>query len=986
MKVNIIQFTLKLGEHLKSAWNHEWSIRSRLLLLVLLPATAIAFALSFYFTSTQLDDLENSLQTRAKLLTNQLAKSISHYSLSRQQARIKELLVNALAEKDVIAIRISNTKKSTLINLSNPTDSQTRARAPFVYQAAIIKTLKVPSRARGKNLNPGKTVGWVTAQFSYKSTLARGNVITLEGYLIAFIGLLLSSLLAMRMGKNVTEPIIRLTETVKDMAEGKLDTRVSEQSRGELGTLEQDVNTMGSALQETQQYLNSKIDSATLHLRSALTEMELQNEELDKARQQAMDASLIKTEFLANIGHEIRTPLNAILGFTNLLLKSDLNHTQQDQLATIDQSTRSLLTVINDTLDFSRIEAGDFRMENVSYDLREVLEDAVTLMTQQAYDKGLDLVLMIYTDVPHRLISDPVRIRQIVTSLVSNAIKFTDKGSITIRVMLEEDTKKEVILKVSVQDTGAGMTAQQQDHLFDPYVQSSSPGEGVYSNVRLGLVICKKLIESMEGQIGTESELNKGSTFWFTYKAKIDKSKKYEQHGDNALQQFECLFYDSNELSRLAIVHQMSDWGIDINEASNLKTIETTIKSGKKNKAKSSSRKKAARQPDLVIVALTKAELESDVFGKLMKTCKLKNKSNIPVLVMASSVSKTVLNHLQEQGATLAIPKTLRAQQLYDKVGLLLTHTAEEQPATESKTISSRTGNTSNKNLTGLNTLIVDDNKINRKLIQALLEEQGAHIFEASDGKQAVELFTSQHIDFIVMDIQMPVMTGLEATRKIRSMEQGRQRTPIIALTANMLDGDQERFVRAGFDDFLLKPVQDNALFGLINKWLLPSGFKTSIETISVEKPPPPVKKQSSKRTEPLSTMFDRKQALRLTGGNMELAAELFDMFVEDLPNMKTVLNQTLNPLDYEQLESIAHKIQGAASYCAVNIIRESAGAAEKAAHRHNDAEMYKQVKQLNKDIDSLLKEQAALSGKSESEPKKTTKPIDADATTGLSD
>ncbi|VAW75744.1 hypothetical protein MNBD_GAMMA12-1591 [hydrothermal vent metagenome] len=957
MKKNLNRVWRKLGKAVRSAYRHEWGIRSRLLLIVLIPATATALALTAYFISAQFEDLEDSLRTRARILINQLAKSISHYDMQKSLDRIYELSNTALSEDDVISIEVSSAKSPSLVDVSNPIDDKIRAAGNFTFRAAIVQTIKPRvsnNKRKRKNkksqINPGKTVGWVSGTFSYKNTRERENILLLEAFFIAITGLFFSTLLALRMGKNVTEPLIRLTETVNDMAEGKLDTRVNEQSRGELGTLEQDINTMGSALQENQEYLTAKIDSATSQLRNALTEMELQNEELDKARQQALDTSLIKTEFLANMSHEIRTPLNGILGFTNILLKSHLSDTQQSQLETIQQSTQSLLTVINDTLDFSRIEAGDFRLENISIDIRENLEDSITLMTQQAYDKGLDLILMIYSDVPQRVDSDPVRIRQIVTNLVSNAIKYTEQGSITIRVMLEEAKSEYVTLKFSIQDTGKGIDKKDQKNLFDPYVQSRKPGKGSYSNIRLGLVICKKLVETMKGNIGFESQPDHGSTFWFTCQAAMDTGKKQDLRKINPLQQYNNLLFDSNELSRLAIVHQFTEWGMETTQTHDFKYVEKALKA----KATNSSRY------DLITISLSSDELESTLFPVFMKAIKNTKNPEIPILVLASTVNRSTLKNLLKQGATLAVPKTQRAHQLYNNIALLLTqNTALSNYHKDNN--SNTTINDNKQNLNGLSILVVDDNKINRKLIQALLSEQGAKIFEASDGKKAVDIFSAQHIDFIVMDIQMPVMSGTEATRKIRSMEQGRQRTPIIALTAATLDGDQDRFVRAGFDGVLIKPIQDTKLYDIIDQWVTPRQVEPEVLENKENKPEPTVKNKK-KIKDAVSVMFDRKLALRLTGGNMDLANELFFMLVEDLPNMKNVLNQSLNPLDCEKLENISHKIHGAASYCAVNVIKESADAVEKASRTKNERDIYKKVRQLNKDIDALLEEQVKAS------------------------
>jgi len=929
---------LNLVQKLVRSYNFRkkinWGIRSRVLMLVLLPAAAIAVALSFFFITVQIDDLENSLKERSKSIINQLASVSSHYSLRKGNFKLREISRTMLSELDVLRISIKNAKGEYLVQESNPIDKKIKQSRKFIYKAPIIKTF------HSRTNSQARTVGWVIGEFTHKNTTARKQMVILEGFFITLIGLIISTYLALRMGKNVTEPIIRLTETVHDMAEGKLDTRVNEKSKGEIGTLEQGINSMGSVIQETQEYLQQKIQTATLQLRNTLSDMELQNEELDKARKQALEMSLIKSEFLSNMSHEIRTPLNGVLGFTNLLLKTQLNTIQKEQVNTIKQSTTALLTVINDTLDFSRIEAGNFKIEKIPFNLREILEDAVTLLTPNAYDKGLDLVLMLYSDVPKRVLSDAVRIRQLITNLVSNAIKFTSQGSITLRVALEEETANDVLIKVSVQDTGVGIRTKEQKKLFEPYVKLEDPGTGTYSSVRLGLVVCKKLVENMNGRIGVESKIKQGSTFWFTFKAAIDKSKIEAQNKANPLQKYRCLLYDKHETSRLAIVHQISDWGMDLEEAEVIDNIPNLI-----------SQKASKAEPyNLILFSLDKAELETNAFKKVMSRLKL---NKVPIIVLATSVNKNLFNDLLQQGAGLVVPKSIRVQQLFDKLCHALAHDNQTNRQTFRSQLEKN--RISAFDFSGINVLVVDDNKINRKLIQALLQERGANILEAKNGKIAVDTFAAQHIDLILMDIQMPSMNGLEATKKIRAMEHGQQRTPIVALTANIMDGDQERFVRAGFDDFLIKPIQETNLLDLITKWVNIDTVDQILNLVEDKS-----KEISVKTTEPeiISKMFDRKQALRLTGGNMELAIELFHMLVSDLPNMKSKVNQALSPLDYTKLESIAHKIHGAASYCAVNSINASANLVEKAAHKKSDVDIFKYAKLLNKDIDALLLEQ----------------------------
>ncbi len=960
MNRRLVESLNKLRAQIRRIRQYEWGIKGRVLTLVLVPMISVAAALSFYFISTQISGLERALHDRSRSLINQLAAAASHHSLDKERATLQDLARTALTETDVTRITIKDRLGETVLSVASPPDTRTSSAGLFRYKAPIVKTY-----AGGD----ADTLGWVFGEFTLKGIDAQKRTVMAEGLFITLIGLVISTYLALRAGKNVTDPIIRLTETVKKIARGKLHTRVQGSAKGEIGILEQGVNSMGTVLQQTHQSLQSQIESATVQLRTALADMEIQNEELDKARKQALDASQIKTEFLTNMSHEIRTPLNAILGFTKLLLKSELDSQQREQVRTIEQSTHALLRVINDTLDFSQIEAGTFTIEQVPFDLREIIEDSVALLTPNAYDKGLDIILMIYSDVPKRIIGDPARIRQIITNLAANAIKFTPSGCITIRVMLEDEDEDTDIIKVSVQDTGVGISRQEQDRLFDPYVKAKR--SGVYSNVRLGLVVCKRLVESMGGEMGIDSTPGSGSTFWFSFQAGRVRTETECPTGINPLQNYRCLLYDGNELSRLAIIHQISDWDIEIRETDDFDAIPELLR-------------KFSRQDNkrtLAIIALNKQELESDAFKRLVRA--IRNPRAVPIIVMATSVDKQLYDKLLKQGASLVVPKTIRVQHLYGKLcNILISSLLIEQHRTR------EAGNLvpDDLDLNGLNILVVDDNRVNRKLNRALLAQHRARIYEASDGEQAVRIFADKSIDFVLMDLQMPVMSGIEATAQIRDMEADGKRTPIIALSANIIDTDQEKLLASGFNDILIKPVEEETLLALIDKWVdLKAGAEERRATATAAAAPSPAAKapaepgmkkrktaggrpsdrfNTSDKPEDAAratagdtkkTYFDRDQALKLTGGNLELAEELYQMLLDDLPEMKLKLNQALNPLNYEKLQHVAHKIHGAASYCAVPLVKDSASRVETAAKNKVDRDIYRLVRKLNKDIDTLL-------------------------------
>lgn len=334
---------------------------------------------------------------------------------------------------------------------------------------------------------------------------------------IFLLGIGISALLAYRMGRNLTQPILEMEKVVNKIREGDLNTRTSLSAYPELKILGSGINAMAETLENAHNELQHKINQATLSLRRTLETIEVQNIELDLSRKAAEHANKIKSEFLADMSHEIRTPLNSVLGFINLLRKTELNQTQYDYIRTIQKSANNLMSILNDILDFSKIEAGKLRIGRSIMDIRECIDETLNLLLPHAQEKNITLIPLLYSDVPRHVLSDPLRIKQIITNLVSNAIKFTERGSVIIRVMLESESFSHTTLRIHVTDTGIGLSAEEQKVLFQAFNQTHMGATHKLGGTGLGLVICKKLVEQMGGTIGVESELESGSTFWFTF-------------------------------------------------------------------------------------------------------------------------------------------------------------------------------------------------------------------------------------------------------------------------------------------------------------------------------------------------------------------------------------------------------------------------------------------------------------------------------------
>src|SRR5690554_4080289 len=360
-----------------------------------------------------------------------------------------------------------------------------------------------------------------TASFSWNTGSVKARLRRRETYQALLIslmlvvgGVLLSLLVSLRLSRAFTVPVFQLNEAVAKLKEGKLDTRVYTRAGPEFEQLESGLNEMASELSQAQAEIQQNIDQATGDLRETLETIEIQNIELDFARKEALEASRIKSEFLANMSHEIRTPLNGIIGFTELLLKSPLPRQQRDHLNTIRKSSEILLTIINDILDFSKIEAGKLILDRVPFQLRDIVEEVMVMLAPAAHAKNLDLVPLVYNDVPDNIMGDPLRVKQVITNLVNNAIKFTQTGEVVLRASLEDEDKEanRVTLRLSVTDSGVGLSRAQQQSLFNAFSQADASIVCQYGGTGLGLAISKRLVEEMGGEIGLESELGRGST------------------------------------------------------------------------------------------------------------------------------------------------------------------------------------------------------------------------------------------------------------------------------------------------------------------------------------------------------------------------------------------------------------------------------------------------------------------------------------------
>jgi len=784
------------------------TIRTRILLAAILPAITAVVLLSIYFMLEQLKSLDKSLMQRGQAITNQIANAAEYGIFSGNKLILEKLVESVLSEPDVLAVSIKDSDGHIVASGGPASEQKSGGGQGVTFEQTIVsRSIGISDFEQSSPQYGPILLGTASLTLSNHSTHLAKQQLLSSGIIISLIALLIGTILALRTSRSVSLPLMRLNKAVSDIDRGKLSTRVATNSSGELGELEQGFNIMASSLENTQKELQRQVEAATRELRHTLEAVEIKNVELDLARKRALQASREKSVFLANMSHEIRTPMNGLLGFIDLLLRTPLNSEQREYTTTIRKSTANLLVIVNDILDFSKIESGTLSIEIQPFDLREALEDSVDLMAPLAHDKGLELVLFIYSDVPLLLSGDSNRIRQILLNLIGNAIKFTEQGSIIIRAMLDEtDPASPAIapLRICVTDTGNGLSVEQQSRLFKPFSQLDSSPARQYGGTGLGLYISKRLVEAMNGIIGVESEPGEGATFWFALNCGIQTSQPLHENLQRLSKPIDVVLFEPHPVARLSLRHPLEDWNFKIHEVENKEELLCSLQ---------------ADSSALVIVSLSAANDKIDSESSLIQEIAA---YNIPIIALVNEVEYDRLITWLQLGACVSLTKPVRREALHNALWKALQlPDADSQPFVDRR----KTPRPVMPKLTGSRALLVDDNEINRKLTTLQLENLGINVDQAVTGQAAIELACSQRYDLILMDLHMPGMSGLEATAKIRKQSTLNRETPVIAITADVFFGESETLKVDGIDDCLIKPVTEYKLWETIKYWLGPNNL-----------------------------------------------------------------------------------------------------------------------------------------------------------------
>jgi two-component system sensor histidine kinase BarA len=898
-------------------------IKYQLRITTLIPAFLVAVLFAVFYNGQFGKDLKQHMSRLGEAYIRQLLPA-AQYAMLRNDTRTLQGLINASTiNPEVKALAFYNSSgqllayrggKHSIRKPFTPPDFtgdyiESKQINPFTIN--FIAPITIPKFNLYSNtpyasvLSPSAfqaddILGWLSIDIDTQTMLIKRYQMMIVTIFITLFGLLMGLTIHYFLSKRIYVPISRLRRSMKQIIRNEFETEIKVSSPGELGIIEKGCAHLQKQYLSTIRDLNHHIEVATEDLQQSLELLEEKNIELSLDKKKSEEKSRQKSEFIANMSHEIRTPMNGVIGFTNVLLESKLDPLQLDYVKTIKLSAQDLLGIINDILDFSKIDAGKLHLDCIPIDMRGCIDEVLALASPNAHKKGIDLIPITEIDVPKTVLGDPFRIKQIISNLITNAVKFTDHGYVSIRTKIEQETDKDYTLCLTISDTGIGISPEDQNKLFTAFNQADTSITRRYGGSGLGLVICKKLCEEMHGRISLTSELNKGSTF--SARIKVEKLMAYEieKNQTHRFAHLKILCFDDNPLHLEALCNGLGYWGIQCVPVNSFNKLSKALTKNKDCKIAFINVNQGCEQQVAELIA---------------------KYNHLPYVL----ISKWPINDYAALGAQGFLYKPISIQKLQDLIESINNETYSEKKETNPELKALR------EQLRYLqpDLLIAEDNPVNKMLLDSLLSDN-AIVTTVDNGEMAVVSCDEKKYNLILLDLQMPKLNGLDAARMIRQKSLLNKHSPIALISANSSDLSTIDLKKSGVDICLQKPIDEKQLL---------------IQILRI------VDKAKH-------AAIDWQLCVQKVSGNQALAEEFLAKFVEELQKNREEFIQLMHQKNIKSLGELAHKLHGACCFCGVPLLQKKVMHLEKLALKVTKIEeLTGPFSELIQSIDAVISE-----------------------------